>query len=276
MIIRPVRICDRDTENPRLRLALGAIKRELPSPCQLAELRCALDRSLGSDALPDDGEASDSGVRRVPRGLSSEILDETIPRNAEDRVARPKRATRALLGALAVAALAALSATIVTLPSNVTPKDGTRESGAVVVQAPPPPSSVHIEREVFSLPAAREQQNLEPNVLESAPPPSTRPKRSRAVAAAPVGKIGADEVKVASLAGDETGRDRDLARVNINSIPISAVVLDGRPLGGTPRVGITVTPGKHTVVFIHPELGRKSKTIEVDAGRTVLAAVRFP
>lgn len=63
--------------------------------------------------------------------------------------------------------------------------------------------------------------------------------------------------------------------LNINSIPVSKVVLDGRPLGSTPKVGISVPAGSHTVVFIHPEKGRKSVSVTVKAGETKTAAVKF-
>ncbi|HSN99837.1 MAG TPA: PEGA domain-containing protein, partial [Candidatus Nanopelagicales bacterium] len=63
--------------------------------------------------------------------------------------------------------------------------------------------------------------------------------------------------------------------LNINSIPVSKVVLDGRPLGSTPKVGVSVPAGSHTVTFIHPELGKKSVTVTVKAGETKTAAVKF-
>lgn len=63
--------------------------------------------------------------------------------------------------------------------------------------------------------------------------------------------------------------------LNINSIPPSNVVLDGRPLGSTPKVGVSVSPGAHTVVFIHPQLGRKVQQVSVEAGGRASALVRF-
>lgn len=63
--------------------------------------------------------------------------------------------------------------------------------------------------------------------------------------------------------------------LNINSIPMANVVLDGRPVGSTPLVGLSVSPGPHTVVFIHPEHGRKVVGTKVEAGKTATAAVRF-
>lgn len=65
-------------------------------------------------------------------------------------------------------------------------------------------------------------------------------------------------------------------KLNINSIPVSSVILDGRPLGSTPKLGLSVSAGTHTVVFVHPEHGRKSRTVTVNGGEVATAAVRFP
>jgi serine/threonine-protein kinase len=64
--------------------------------------------------------------------------------------------------------------------------------------------------------------------------------------------------------------------LNINSIPVSNVILDGKPLGQTPKVNVSVSPGAHTVIFVHPEHGRKAKSVTVEAGKTAAAIVRFP
>jgi hypothetical protein len=75
------------------------------------------------------------------------------------------------------------------------------------------------------------------------------------------------EPAAAAPAGDAT--------LNINSIPVASVVLDGRPMGSTPLVGVHVAPGAHSVVFIHPEKGRKASGTTVKAGGTATVAVRF-
>jgi hypothetical protein len=63
--------------------------------------------------------------------------------------------------------------------------------------------------------------------------------------------------------------------LNINSIPIARVVVDGRPLGTTPLTAVDVRPGAHSVTFIHPELGRRSVSVQVGAGQSKAVAVRF-
>ncbi len=64
--------------------------------------------------------------------------------------------------------------------------------------------------------------------------------------------------------------------LNCNSIPVSNVIVDGRPMGSTPKMGLSVPAGTHTVVFVHPEHGRKVVTVSVAAGQTATAATRFP
>jgi hypothetical protein len=62
--------------------------------------------------------------------------------------------------------------------------------------------------------------------------------------------------------------------IRANSIPLSNVLVDGRPAGRTPA-SIKVPVGSHTVMFVHPELGRKKVKVKVKANREAVAAVRF-
>jgi serine/threonine-protein kinase len=62
--------------------------------------------------------------------------------------------------------------------------------------------------------------------------------------------------------------------ININSMPVSSVTVDGNAAGQTP-VHVNVAAGTHTVVFTHPEKGRKSVTVKVKAGASTSAVVRF-
>lgn len=65
------------------------------------------------------------------------------------------------------------------------------------------------------------------------------------------------------------------ATLNFVSDPPSNVVLDGRPLGKTPK-SASVPAGNHTVLFIHPEFGRKAKSIPVSSGKNATVKVKFP
>lgn len=66
----------------------------------------------------------------------------------------------------------------------------------------------------------------------------------------------------------------DTGTISINSIPVSSVLVNGRPVGQTPT-RVTVSPGSHTVTFVHPEKGRKAVTVQVAAGGNAVAATRF-
>ncbi|RYZ02896.1 MAG: PEGA domain-containing protein [Myxococcales bacterium] len=89
---------------------------------------------------------------------------------------------------------------------------------------------------------------------------------------APAAPVAPAEKPAAPAAVAASGK----GTLNINSIPVSNVILDGKPLGQTPKVGVSVTPGSHTVIFVHPEHGRKAKSVTVEAGKTAAAIVRFP
>lgn len=58
------------------------------------------------------------------------------------------------------------------------------------------------------------------------------------------------------------------ATLNMHSVPVSEVVLDGKPLGSTPKMGVPVAPGSHSITFVHPDLGRQTATLTVKAGET--------
>ncbi|HEX7670893.1 MAG TPA: carboxypeptidase regulatory-like domain-containing protein, partial [Polyangiaceae bacterium] len=66
------------------------------------------------------------------------------------------------------------------------------------------------------------------------------------------------------------------AVLNINSIPVTNVILNGRPIGATPKVGVQVTPGPQTVVFVHATLGRKVQTGTVGEGETKTFMAKLP
>jgi hypothetical protein len=62
--------------------------------------------------------------------------------------------------------------------------------------------------------------------------------------------------------------------LNINSIPASTILLDGTPKGSTPKVGLVVSAGPHTVLFVNKG-ARKSVSVNVPAGGKATAMTRF-
>lgn len=64
--------------------------------------------------------------------------------------------------------------------------------------------------------------------------------------------------------------------LNISSIPPSQIILNGRPLGTSPKQAVAV-PGDslQTIVFVHPEMGRRRAQKFVPAGEKRNVAIRF-
>ncbi|MDI1433778.1 PEGA domain-containing protein, partial [Polyangium sorediatum] len=104
---------------------------------------------------------------------------------------------------------------------------------------------------------------------------------SATTGSASTGSTGSTSSGTSSTASTSTGGDKapppatGNGTLNINSIPVSKVVLDGRPLGSTPKVGVSVPAGTHTVTFIHPDKGKQTVSVTVKAGETKTAAVKF-
>jgi serine/threonine-protein kinase len=63
--------------------------------------------------------------------------------------------------------------------------------------------------------------------------------------------------------------------LNINSVPPTTVLLDGRPLGKTPKVGVSVSAGSHSITFVHPDKGRKSVKVDVPSGGSKNVTIRL-
>lgn len=73
-------------------------------------------------------------------------------------------------------------------------------------------------------------------------------------------------------AGGGTGGDGYL---NINSIPSSTCILDGKSLGATPRLHVSVRAGSHRVKFRTGDGLTKTVVVNVGPGETKLAATRL-
>jgi hypothetical protein len=114
--------------------------------------------------------------------------------------------------------------------------------------------------------------------------PAARPAPPRAFAQAPRAKAAQKEKEKASekkaKAKEEPEPEAKASgpggTININSLPSSKAILDGRPVGNTPVMGLPVDAGPHTVTFVHPKYGKASVSVRVSPGQTAVAAHRFP
>ncbi len=94
------------------------------------------------------------------------------------------------------------------------------------------------------------------------------------------GKAGRDEPKSEEANPETPGEEPDKTApqrctLNMNSIPVSNVVLDGTAIGRTPKIGFLTSAGTHTVMFEHPELGNLVTSVTCKAGEPKLVAVRL-
>jgi hypothetical protein len=270
------------SDEPLCRL-IEEFHRAGPTENDLAGVRDGLEQALGSDLYEMFAEPN-SGVRTMPQPLPArpeeppleelalgELTHEQLKHEDEPFEEKPPAASseaieprgfwsnptvsRTLAAFSMAAVLALMWARIerTELPvASAPPAVGVGGGGNSSSSAPAPDA---LERGSVLRPAGPPLRAAD---TESARKPTPRVR----VATAPSGRMRSNPV--------ETG-----GRLNINSIPYSKVVLDGRPLGETPRVEVAVAAGPHTVLFVHPEHGRIQKEVYVDTGRTVLAAVRF-
>lgn len=108
-----------------------------------------------------------------------------------------------------------------------------------------------------------------PTASRSEPAPEPRSGGGRAPAPSPAPKPAPVAATPAPAAASGN------ATLTFVSDPPSNVVLDGKPLGKTPKTA-SVPAGNHTVLFIHAEFGRKAKSIPVAGGKNATVKVKFP
>lgn len=107
-------------------------------------------------------------------------------------------------------------------------------------------------------------ESTPPAPLTAAPPPA--PTQTQTVTPAPLPAPPRAPTPPAAPGG---------AFLNLNSIPPSAVLVDGRPLGTTPKLNVPVKAGAHVVVFVHPEQGRRARAVMLEPGSHQTVAMRF-
>jgi serine/threonine-protein kinase len=73
---------------------------------------------------------------------------------------------------------------------------------------------------------------------------------------------------------DEAPASGPPGMLSVTSLPPAHVVLDGRPVGMTPKL-LPVSAGNHNVLFVHPELGRRTLSVSIESGAKSEAFNRF-
>jgi serine/threonine-protein kinase len=105
----------------------------------------------------------------------------------------------------------------------------------------------------------------------SAHRPRSRPSAAGALAPAVRRPAAASKPAAGSPAVDPTQ-----GLLNISSVPPSQIILNGRPMGSTPKTAVVV-PGDslQTIVFVHPKMGRRRAQKFVPAGKERTVSIRF-
>lgn len=66
------------------------------------------------------------------------------------------------------------------------------------------------------------------------------------------------------------------AKITMNSLPASNIILDGKSIGSTPKVGYAVAAGEHTVTFNNLEQGlNKTTQVTIAAGETKIVVMKL-
>jgi serine/threonine-protein kinase len=95
-------------------------------------------------------------------------------------------------------------------------------------------------------------------------------------AAKPAHKPAAAKAAAPAQSGNGPAINPAEGLLNISSVPPSQIILNGRPLGSTPKTAIVV-PGDsmQTIVFVHPKMGRRRAQKFVPAGKERTVSIRF-
>jgi hypothetical protein len=119
----------------------------------------------------------------------------------------------------------------------------------------------------------RGRATAEPAAAAPAPRVAPEPRQAEPRQAEPVAATNPapEEKPVARPAAAPSGN----CTLNFNSLPVSNILLDGRPIGGTPKLGVSASAGSHTVMFVSADQGKKVTSVTCRAGESKTVAIRF-
>ncbi len=114
--------------------------------------------------------------------------------------------------------------------------------------------------------------SLDPRPAGMSAPIYYAPSPGPVARAAPVQRAAPAE----AAGGSDGAGEGPEAFLTMNSIPPSNCFLDGKALGSTPKVHVTVKPGSHTVKFVDADDGlTKTVSVSVGAGETKAAVAKL-
>lgn len=267
MLLRKNEAPASDGTNPQAARNSSSLTDSTPSQADESKQssRTQLDILSGSNSLQ-------SGAPRID-GTQHSISETVTPKRAK----RVRKAAAASITFLLVT-IGAIALIHFILPKAKTTDKNTPTASPSVISSLPsstpnlpvevpaivPPEPTSAPSTAMSAPSAllpaKQPTPKTPNSANEQPPPM--PNASVSSTPAPTSSMPSPPVTATAI-------------LNINSIPVSKVILDGKPIGSTPKVGISVPIGTRTVVFIHPDKGKKTVSVTLKAGETKTAAVKF-
>jgi len=170
---------------------------------------------------------------------------------------------------LALSAVLVAGATVGLLRGVVARSTAPRPHFSAAVAPLPMANETRARDWQFEIPAASAVESSALEISTSQAPEASQPAASPAMAQRESQPELAPRRAITKSAVGEP-----LGALEVSSNPPSGLVLDGRPVGKAPRV-IELPSGPHTVLFIHPERGRMSVTVNVRPGRTTTASASF-
>lgn len=212
---------------------------------------------------PQEGPAN-TAAEKSPAAAKSIVLSDPLAITQQTRKPHPKPWKAALAAALA----AGFSVCFAVLFISTRPAESD-----VPKPSPPPPiasSSPENPTPAPQAPATEDANDTEDTEKQS--PPGAEAAAS--AIALPPSSTG--QLYLPAPPGIAAPQPSAKAFLNMNTIPASQIVLDGRPIGNTPKVAVPIAPGLHTVAFFHKESQqKKSFTVIVNPGQTKTVTAKF-
>jgi hypothetical protein len=142
-------------------------------------------------------------------------------------------------------------------------------------QAPPPSTAAEPAPDTATVPAPEPPESKPSTSLAATEPPSMAPTATPIPAKTEAPKAEPSNSEASKTAAQKTALPSAACSMNFNTIPPSRVALDGRDLGMTPKLGVSVQPGVHIVTFANAG-GKKVTSAQCKGGEQKTVAVRLP
>ncbi len=94
-------------------------------------------------------------------------------------------------------------------------------------------------------------------------------------AAGPVKRAQSSDDSSSGSASASNSGAATMARLSINSIPVSDVFINGKSVGHTPLRNLAVPPGTSAIIFVHPKLGKRRTDVSLEPGQKRVVTKKF-